>query len=147
MDTVESRKVQINIIEQFRLLHQMLRIIGLYIFQLPNNRTDSIKTTSKDVLFGIAVIILLWFACLYNFLINVRIDLSNSLIVNATFNAVLLMIAIHSTLLLVANVGNRHKIWLILCECYDFDEEVRELCHEINDLLSILFSIVDNKTN
>lgn len=125
--TAEKSKInENNIIKNFQRLYRLSRIAGLNSYQMSTKRSDLIAINWSDVAYGVFLMVLFAFISIMNTIINVRFDLSRSLIVNIGFNAILIGGIFVTILFVVCDILNRKKIWKILCDCYDFDQQVKD---------------------
>lgn len=125
MSNKEAKIKKNTIIKNFQKIYRISRMVGLNSYQMSTKRGDLISIKCTDIAYCIFIIVLFAIIGTFNTIINIRLDLSRSLIINIGFNATLITGIFDTTLLLVSDLLNRNKIWKILCDCYDFDQEVR----------------------
>lgn len=126
---VKKRPVQFenNIISNFYYLYCLSRISGLNGFELPTHRAGSVRLTKFILLFSLTFVILVAINSLFNARNNINFDFSQSIIVNLGFSMAMGVVALQCFLLIVSDILNRKKIWKVLTECYDFDQQVRDV--------------------
>lgn len=117
-----------NIIKNFQWLYHISRCSGLGSYHIPSKRNDSVYTTRKHIAFCVSMIIIMTIVGACNATINVRFNLTRSLVHNVGFKATLLSAAVLVIFVLSTDILNRQKIWIILRECDDFDQQVRFEC-------------------
>lgn len=129
-----------NFVQNFNYLFNLSRVSGLNGFKLPTNRDDSVRLTMRSVLFSLTLAVQMTINSSFNVKKNIQFDFSESIIVNFGFAMTMWMEAVHCSFLIVSDILNRKKIWKIVTEFYEFDQQV-------NIWISIANGVVKHDTS
>lgn len=113
-----------NIVKNFQSFYWMSQLTGLNCFQMPSKRNGTIRFTCQYLIATLLYIAFELIISFLNFAENVNFNFSKSMIVNVGFVITIISETLQITASIIFDILNRHKIWKILTELYDFDQQV-----------------------
>lgn len=128
-NTVVERREEVvavnDVIANFRWLHRASNLIALNCYHLPTERHGSVSLRLRHMVTSFAVIAAIATLNIFNVRENVSFAITKSIILTQAGTVILTIAALVPSLFILLNMSNRHKIWNILVNLYDFDLKVR----------------------
>lgn len=115
-----------NIIKNFQSFYWLSRLTGLNCFRMPSKRTGTVRFSCQYFIASLVYIAYAMTISLLNPIENLRFNFSGSIVVNVGFVTTILSEALQITVSITFDILNRQKIWRILTDLYDFDQQVKD---------------------
>lgn len=113
-----------NIVKNFQFFYWISRLTGLNCFRMPSKRTGTVRFNCQYFIASLVYIAYAMAISLLNPIKNLQFNFSGSIIVNVGFVTTILSEALQITTSITFDILNRNKIWRILTDLYDFDQQV-----------------------
>lgn len=114
-----------NIIRSVRWMYWLSRTVGQNCYRMPSDRYGgTVRFTTVDTFLCAGHVILMAFIFHSNSVYNMSFKASGSLVISYGFQTVLIVSTFLMIYTMFSDIINRKRIWSILTECYDIDQEV-----------------------
>lgn len=115
---------QNHILKNFRILYYLSRLSCLNCFDLPSDRDRKLKLNIFHLVLSGSYITFTYANSFFNIKNNIHFSVTESIIINFGFFATNIFAACQIATFIMLDIMNRHKLWDILTDCYDFDQQV-----------------------
>lgn len=114
-----------NIFKSVRWMYWLSRTVGQNCYQMPSDRFGgTVRFTTVDSFLCVGHVILMTILFHSNSVHNMSFQSNGSLVVSYGFQMVLIVSTFLKIYTIFSDIFNRKRIWSILTECYDIDQEV-----------------------